>query len=603
MTDGEQDAQVFGRALHERRTRAGLSLADLASLVHFSRGFLSRIENGHRRVSRDLAELCDTVLDAHGELAALATDPGQDTPRKPRDAARRRPPSGGPARRPAPASGAGAGRFGAEFQRLLDRGDQRYLAGRMEEADEHYRTAHRLAEGDPEARATAAVRLARRWSDPGRVDHELLHLLNGSLAALAGAEGPLAAGLRLQLNAHLAKKLSMGISEDTAWPPAGPSRGAELARRTLDGLTPTVDDDTRCEVLTECRWGLYDFAPAAKCLSLSLQLLDCSMRDVPPYFRGEALIALAIDQLRVGRVHGASGTRAQHARHAARTRSTLARWQQCTLGTLFDLWSGRFDSASDWIFGESRTIVAGLEADLSVPADTLSQTRLGQAYWLLRERGRMADLFSSELAGGVEQHGYFPVWRAGLAFALCEVGEHGQAADRLLALARESEGFTRMPPDGWTVPALFLLAEVCAALDARGGHEAALAEAVPALRTRLARVPQGLALAGWPVVLLGPTDRAMGLLDLVAGEPVAALGRFRQAERLVVGSSAPHTARARAEQARALLRLSPGRRDTDPAPLLRSALATAESLGMESLAVQCRALLEQGPDRPAATSA
>ncbi len=94
MTDGEQDAQVFGRALHERRTRAGLSLADLASLVHFSRGFLSRIENGHRRVSRDLAELCDTVLDAHGELAALATDPGQDTPRKPRDAARRRPPSG-----------------------------------------------------------------------------------------------------------------------------------------------------------------------------------------------------------------------------------------------------------------------------------------------------------------------------------------------------------------------------------------------------------------------------------------------------------------------------------------------------------------------------
>lgn len=216
----------------------------------------------------------------------------------------------------------------------------------------------------------------------------------------------------------------------------------------------------------------------------------------------------------------------------------------------------------------------------------------------------MAELFSSELADGVERHGYFPIWRAGLAFALCEVGEHGQAADRLLAFARESAGFTRVPPDGWAVPALFLLAEVCTALDARGGHEATLADVVPALRRRLVQVPQGIALAGWPVVLLGPTDRAVGLLDLVAGDPVAALGRFRQAERLVVGSSPPHTARARAEQARALLRLPPGRRDTDPVPLARSALTTAESLGMESLASRCRALLEeQGPDRPSVTSA
>ncbi|MEU9733335.1 helix-turn-helix transcriptional regulator [Streptomyces sp. NPDC048002] len=596
MSEAEEDARAFGQALRQRRMAAGLSLADLAGLVHCSRGFLSRIENGHRRVSRDLAELCDTVLGAHGELVALVTDPDPDTGRKPQDPARRRPPSGGPG--PRQRSTPRAGPFDTEFRRRLDRGDHHYLAGRMEEADEHYREAVRLAGSDPEARATAAVRLARRWSDPGRVDHELLHLLRDGIAALAGTEGPVAAGLRLQLNAHLAKKLSMGISEDTAWRPAGPGQGADLARRTLEALgTAGLDDDARCEILTECRWGLYDFVPAAEALSLSLRLLDAAMRGSSPYFRGEALIALAIDQLRVGRVHGAAGTRAQHARHAARTHSTLARWQQCTLGTLFDLWYGRFDSAGDWISGESRTLVAGLEADFSVPADTLSQTRLGQAYWLLRERGRMAELFSSELAQGVETHGYFPIWRAGLAFALCEVGEHGQAADRLLAFARESAGFTRMPPDGWTVPVLFLLAEVCAALDDRGGHEATLAEVVPALRRRLGLVPQGLALAGWPVVLLGPTDRAVGLLDLVAGDPAAALGRFRQAERLVVGSSPPHTARARAEQARALLRLPPGRRDTDPVPLLRSALATAVSLGMDTLTEQCRALLErQGPD-------
>ncbi|MFF3372493.1 helix-turn-helix domain-containing protein [Streptomyces sp. NPDC002680] len=593
--DVADESAQFGGELRRRRLAAGLSLADLAGLVHCSRGYLSRIENGHRRVTRELAEGCDDALDAKGELLDLAPESRADAPDVP------------PARTPGlrrattpSTSGtvpAQPSRYGAEFDRLLHRGDTSYLAGRMEEADAYYRQAYQQGADNPEAQAVAVVRRARRWSDPGRVDHELLHLIRETLATLKTRDGAEAAGLRLRLGAHLAKKLSMSVSEDTAWPGAGPERGADLARRTLEGLaTGGQDEETRCEVLTECRWGLYDFVPAIESLTTSLRLRDCALRARSPYFLGESLVALAIDQLRVGRVHGATGTVAEHRRHAARTRSTLARWQQCTLDTLLDLWCGRFDSATDWIFGESREIVASLEADLAVPADTLLQTRLGQVYWLLREQGRMAELFSSGLADGVERHGYFPVWRAGFALARCEVGDHDEAADRLLAFLRETADCASLPPHGWSVPALVLLAEVCAGLDAHGGYETELAHAVPVLREALARRPAGIALAGWPVVLVGPTERAMGLLALAEGDTTTALGHFRQAERLVVGSSPPQTARLRANEARALLREKSGTRRSESVALLRSALAGAEANGMRLLAAECRELLAaEGP--------
>lgn len=67
----EQQATRFGSELRRLRMSAGLSLAGLAGLVHYSRGHLSKIETGHKVPPRDLARLCDTVFDAGGALAAL----------------------------------------------------------------------------------------------------------------------------------------------------------------------------------------------------------------------------------------------------------------------------------------------------------------------------------------------------------------------------------------------------------------------------------------------------------------------------------------------------------------------------------------------------
>lgn len=61
----------FGVELRRRRIRRGWSLAELAVRVHYSRGYLSKIENGLLPPNATVARLADAALDAGGGLAAL----------------------------------------------------------------------------------------------------------------------------------------------------------------------------------------------------------------------------------------------------------------------------------------------------------------------------------------------------------------------------------------------------------------------------------------------------------------------------------------------------------------------------------------------------
>lgn len=65
-------ANMFGAELRARRLAAGVSLAELARRVHYSKGHLSRVETGHKPPGADLARRCDAALGARGELAGLA---------------------------------------------------------------------------------------------------------------------------------------------------------------------------------------------------------------------------------------------------------------------------------------------------------------------------------------------------------------------------------------------------------------------------------------------------------------------------------------------------------------------------------------------------
>ncbi len=66
---------TFSAALRQLRRATGISLRDLGLKVHYSKGHLSKIENGAVPGSLDLAEACDAALGARGRLtAAFAAD-------------------------------------------------------------------------------------------------------------------------------------------------------------------------------------------------------------------------------------------------------------------------------------------------------------------------------------------------------------------------------------------------------------------------------------------------------------------------------------------------------------------------------------------------
>ncbi|MCC8245501.1 tetratricopeptide repeat protein [Saccharothrix luteola] len=61
----------FGGELRRRRERAGHSLIAFAELIHYSKGYLSKVETGKAAGNREFAQACDTALAADGALLAL----------------------------------------------------------------------------------------------------------------------------------------------------------------------------------------------------------------------------------------------------------------------------------------------------------------------------------------------------------------------------------------------------------------------------------------------------------------------------------------------------------------------------------------------------
>jgi transcriptional regulator with XRE-family HTH domain len=75
-----EKSRLFAEQLRRSRLAAGLSLSELARRVHYSKGYLSKVETGAKPAGVDLARRCDAALGADGKLAALLTQPGTPEP-------------------------------------------------------------------------------------------------------------------------------------------------------------------------------------------------------------------------------------------------------------------------------------------------------------------------------------------------------------------------------------------------------------------------------------------------------------------------------------------------------------------------------------------
>lgn len=69
-------AESFGTQLRKCRIDAGISLGELSRRINYSKGYVSKIENGHKRPTLMFAKQCDGALGTDGILAAAC-------PRKP----------------------------------------------------------------------------------------------------------------------------------------------------------------------------------------------------------------------------------------------------------------------------------------------------------------------------------------------------------------------------------------------------------------------------------------------------------------------------------------------------------------------------------------
>ncbi|MFI1280177.1 helix-turn-helix domain-containing protein [Streptomyces sp. NPDC020858] len=72
--ESDDIATPFPAQLRRLRMQRGLSLADLARQTHYSKGYLSKIETGSKRVTVDVARRCDDVLRAGGELLRMVRE-------------------------------------------------------------------------------------------------------------------------------------------------------------------------------------------------------------------------------------------------------------------------------------------------------------------------------------------------------------------------------------------------------------------------------------------------------------------------------------------------------------------------------------------------
>jgi tetratricopeptide (TPR) repeat protein/transcriptional regulator with XRE-family HTH domain len=87
-------SRAFGERLRTLRTEHGLSLAELSTRVHYSKGYLSKVENGDKPPTVQLARGCDQALGADGSLlrmliVAPGTAQGTSVPRPTRAITRR----------------------------------------------------------------------------------------------------------------------------------------------------------------------------------------------------------------------------------------------------------------------------------------------------------------------------------------------------------------------------------------------------------------------------------------------------------------------------------------------------------------------------------
>jgi hypothetical protein len=231
--------------------------------------------------------------------------------------------------------------------------------------------------------------------------------------------------------------------------------------------------------------------------------------------------------------------------------------------------------------------LAGEALALGQPHSQLALSTYGaQMFWTWWQSDRLPSLEHSIRAIAVQAPKGYHMTSAALALVCCETGQVDQAREELKQLA--VAGWERLTLDQTEGATVALVASVCEALT-EGSHAAALYEHFRHYAGTVVIVRPPAA------ACFGPADHYLGLLALAMEDVELAVGHFEVAVQLAQRMTAPpFVAASQVELARALQ--STGRAADQPriGELLRSAVATAESIGLIRVARRGRRAAEEG---------
>ncbi|HEY0345719.1 MAG TPA: BTAD domain-containing putative transcriptional regulator [Solirubrobacteraceae bacterium] len=379
------------------------------------------------------------------------------------------------------------------------------------------------------------------------------------------------AALRAQLMGRLAAALAYA---------AAPDRRPELAREALALARRTADAPTLADVLATTDWTIRGPDSLHECLAMTQELAqladevgDVRLRTYAQQWLVDHLLELGeID--RVERQLQAWERRVEllSKRHYLGWLLAVVRARHAHLG-------GRLEQAEA---SARDALTHGYEGQDEPVAHAFG----AQMLFVRREQGRLDDVVPA-VRGFADFYPHMPAWRCALAWVHAELGQADDAREVLDGLAHA--GFEDLPRDGLWLGTVASLAEVVTRLG-----DVARAQALYDLL---------LPFAGRCVVLLsficeGAVARPLGMLATVMSRYEEASAHFEAA--LECNSrigSALWVAYTQHEYARMLLRRGqPGDRSR-AGELLDAALATADELGLTSLAERVRPLRLGAPER------
>ncbi len=333
----------------------------------------------------------------------------------------------------------------------------------------------------------------RGWSDAGRVDHELVAVLEEGLETLPSGDSP----LRAMATARLASELYFLLTES--------ERRQRLTTEAVAMAERVGDDDAAAFVLGCALWGAWVPGNPTERRERALEIIELGRRSGNRVNELTGVMWLTGASAELGDGEGFQRSVAREQELAAELRQPEWLWASGVHRAAAALMAARFDDAE-------ALMEEAVQLGATLGSENVLQMYGVQLFSLGRARGGMEPLLPMFQAM-VEQFPLIPAWRCGVAYLCRELGLADEAREQFDHLA--ADGFRSLPHDAnWKV-GVGILAAVCGMLDE--------VDHAPVLYDMLLPLADDTITAGMPADILGSTH---GPLTLLA----AMLGRWDDAE-------------------------------------------------------------------------